>query len=114
MQVINDGDTSVELIAVRTTVAREVQIHEMKMTENQTKNAMAGMRQHESVTIAPHATVTFAPGGLHLMLIDLTRPLKEGERIAVTLQFKSNTVLSVPFTVRSVLHETATTEPPAR
>ena len=38
--------------------------------------------------IPPHATVTLAPGGFHLMFIDLKAPLVEGAEVPVTLTFE--------------------------
>ena len=101
MKVSNAGSAPVLLTGATAAVAGEVQMHETQPTQE----GMAGMRQHESVTIAPHSSVTFSPGGLHLMLLGLKRPLHDGERIDVTLHFRGANELRVPFTVRSVLRE---------
>ena len=100
MTVRNNGTAAITLIGAQTTIARTVQMHETR-----TQGSMAGMRQRDSVTIPSHSVVTFAPGALHLMLIDLIRPLHDSERIDMTLKFKGAAPLRVPFTVRSVLSE---------
>jgi copper(I)-binding protein len=46
------------------------------------------MREVPSIEIPPGRTVTFGPGGLHLMMIGLTRPLRQGETVPVTLRFE--------------------------
>jgi copper(I)-binding protein len=44
-----------------------------------------GMRDIDSVSIPPGQTVEFKPGALHIMLIGLTRPLKDGDMLPLTL-----------------------------
>ena len=39
--------------------------------------------------LAPGATLEMEPGGLHIMLMGLTGPLKQGETISVTLDFET-------------------------
>ncbi|WP_207537330.1 copper chaperone PCu(A)C [Sabulicella rubraurantiaca] len=46
------------------------------------------MRPVEAVEVQPGTVVTLRPGGLHLMLYGLARPLSPGEQIPVTLRFE--------------------------
>ena len=46
------------------------------------------MRRIDGVDVDPGATAVFAPGGLHIMLIKLKAPLKEGESFPLTLTFE--------------------------
>ena len=46
------------------------------------------MREVPAIELPPGQAVTLAPGGLHLMLIGLTRPLAVGEAVPVTLRFE--------------------------
>jgi copper(I)-binding protein len=46
-----------------------------------------GMRPLASLDLPAGETLTLEPGGLHVMLIDVT-PLAEGERISVTLHWQ--------------------------
>jgi len=43
------------------------------------------MRQFDSIDLKAGETATLKPGGLHIMLIDLKQPLKEGESFPLTL-----------------------------
>jgi copper(I)-binding protein len=43
--------------------------------------------------------VTLGPGGYHLMLIGLVRPLKTGDRIPATLAFANGARVKVEFAV---------------
>lgn len=46
------------------------------------------MEMQDTVQIAPGDTLSFAPGGYHVMLLDLTEPLVEGDLFALTLSFE--------------------------
>jgi copper(I)-binding protein len=59
------------------------------------------MRRLQVLAIAPGATVTFAPGGLHLMLENLRKPVKIGDRVPVVLTFDRTGSMRVVFEVRA-------------
>jgi copper(I)-binding protein len=46
--------------------------------------------------------ITLRPGGSHLMLVDITRPLKKGERFPVTLRFERAGELQVEVEVQDI------------
>jgi len=71
------------LISASTPVAEHAELHESMQS-----GGMSKMRPVASVPMTAGATVTFAPGGLHVMLIGLKRPLKEGDSFPLTLQFE--------------------------
>jgi len=68
------------LIAVSSTVAASSEIHTMTMD-----NGVMKMRQMEDLPLPAKQTVKLGPGGEHLMLMGLKKPLKEGETIPLTL-----------------------------
>lgn len=80
--VRNGGTTGDRLVGATTTAAAMVQIHEVTMADG----AMQ-MRERPGVDIPPGGTVRLEPGGLHLMLMDLAKPLVTGESVPVTLEF---------------------------
>ncbi|WP_262693830.1 copper chaperone PCu(A)C [Kordiimonas aquimaris] len=47
------------------------------------------MEMQDEVPIAPAEKLSFEPGSYHVMLIDLTEPLVEGDVFPVTLSFKN-------------------------
>ncbi len=63
------------------------------------------MRQLESLDLPAQRTVKLEPGGVHIMLLDLKRPLKPGDKIPLrfTLQRanRSKLVVEVQAEVRS-------------
>jgi len=82
LSITNRGRTADRLIAASSAAAARVSLHESAMV-----GSVATMRPVDAVTIPVGATVAFRPGGLHLMLEGLKRPLKVGGRVAVTLVF---------------------------
>jgi copper(I)-binding protein len=77
------GDVADRLIAAKTDRAAMTQVH--AVTES---DGMARMREAGRVDVPPHASVVFAPTGLHLMLMDLGAPLVAGQPFVVTLTFE--------------------------
>lgn len=60
------------------------------------------MRRVEKLAVAPGSTQVFAPGGLHLMLMNLTAPLKEGTSFPLTLKFEKAGDISVDVAVAGI------------
>lgn len=54
--------------------------------------------QHD-VPIAPGETLAFAPGGYHVMLMQLTEPLTEGDVFPLTLMFRQAGEVTIYVTV---------------
>ena len=80
-------------------MAARVEIH-----SNRQRDGMMAMRKEESLTLAPGQQLRFAPGGYHLMLINLKQPLRDGQRVQFSLIVDGD-VLQVEAPVRSVLNE---------
>ena len=70
------GSAGAALIAVETPAAGRAELHSMSME--------AGVMRMRSVGKID-LPAKLAPGGLHVMLLDLRRPLKEGDRVPLTL-----------------------------
>lgn len=82
LTLINNGDSAEQLLGAITPVADKVQFH--STTE---ENGMSRMRELDVVDLAAHGRVTFDPGGMHVMLVGLKQPLKEGQTFPLTLTF---------------------------
>jgi len=54
------------------------------------------------LTIEPGKTIKLAPGGYHLMMMDLKNPLKQGEKLPITLQFEKAGKVAVTLDVQGV------------
>jgi copper(I)-binding protein len=66
------------------------------------ESGVSRMEPVERVTLNPKQTVTFAPGGFHLMFVQHRQEVHVGEEVAVTLQFSDGATLTTPFTVVGV------------
>ena len=84
LTIENKGTTPDRLIGGSADVAGKVAVHEMAMN-----NGVMTMRPlDKGLKIDPGQTVKLAPGGYHLMMFDLKSPLKQGDKIPVTLEFE--------------------------
>jgi periplasmic copper chaperone A len=54
------------------------------------------------MTIDPGKTVKLAPNGYHLMIMDLKSPLKQGDKLPLTLQFEKAGKVAVTLDVQGV------------
>jgi periplasmic copper chaperone A len=81
-EIINPGAADT-LLRIESPVAREAEMH-----MNHMEGGMMQMRPMSSVNVPEHGRVRFEPDGLHVMLIDLRQPLKEGQRFPMTLVFR--------------------------
>ncbi len=94
-RIRNTGDERDYLVGVRSGVAETAEIHTTVM-----EDSMMKMRRLNEVEIPPGKTVEFRPMGKHIMLIDLKKPLREGERVKLTLIFRKSGEISVTAEVR--------------
>lgn len=98
LTITNTGTTSDRLISIKSPAAGAVQVHEMKMDGN-----VMRMREIEGgLAIPAGATVALAPGGFHLMMMGLKAPLKQGERVPVTLVFEKAGSIDVELAVEAM------------
>jgi copper(I)-binding protein len=98
LTIENKGSAPDRLIGGSADAAAAVQVHEMTM-----KDGVMTMRQLEQgLTIEPGKTVKLAPGGLHLMLVDLKGQLKQGDKLPITLEFEKAGKVKLTFDVQGV------------
>jgi copper(I)-binding protein len=69
-----------KLISVTTPAAKSVEIH-----ESQQMQGMMHMHAVEAVPLPAGKRVELKPGGFHVMLVDLAKPLGEGDSVPLTL-----------------------------
>jgi periplasmic copper chaperone A len=98
LKVTNKGSEPDRLIGGSTPIAGRFQIHEMTMD-----NDVMKMREKEGgIVIPPGQTVELAPGGLHVMMLDLKQPLTAGEKVKGTLRFEKAGTVEVEFAVEAM------------
>ena len=97
LTVENQGSEADRLLRAETDVSEAADVHETTM-----EGGVARMKPTGGLAVAPHGRLELKPGGYHLMLTGLKRPLKEGERFAATLVFEKAGRVPVTFTVRGI------------
>ena len=97
MQLRNDNDTEGFLVSADTPVAAVVELHSHTMD-----GGVMRMRQVPQIPLPPNTSVSLEPGGLHIMLFDLTAPLSPGDEVPITLTFSDGSSKAVTAEVRSV------------
>ena len=74
------SSTDARLVGVESPAAGLSEIHEMAMQDN-----VMRMRAVEGLALPAGKAVELRPGGYHLMLLDLKKPLEAGQSVQVTL-----------------------------
>lgn len=89
----NKGNTLCILSGAKTRVAKRVELH-----EHINQNGVMRMRQVSGIVLPKQTQTELKPGGLHLMLFDLTSDLKSGNGIDMTLEYedKSQKTIVLP------------------
>lgn len=93
MTIANDGKTDDRLVSITSPVSDDVQLHEMVVV-----NGIMKMRQlKDGIPVPAGKTVKLAPGGLHVMFMNVKKPFKEGDMVPGTLHFEKAGDVAVEF-----------------
>jgi periplasmic copper chaperone A len=95
MTISNSGDKPDRLTGVKTEIATDAMLHESRLEGD----VMKMVHLHDGLEITPHGAAELKPLGAHVMLMGLTRPLKEGETFPLTLTFANQGDVTVTVTV---------------
>lgn len=93
---LTNGEAADTLVGVRATNADRVEIHGTTMEQG-----MMRMRPVAALPLGRREVVRFEPGGLHVMLIGLAKPLRAGDRFTLWLEFERAGAREVPVEVRA-------------
>ncbi len=93
------------LVGAESPAAGSVEIHETKMENN-----VMRMRAMSRLELPPGKTVELKPGGYHIMLISLPRPLKKGEVVPIRLKVEMADKSVRTLEVRAEVRESAASE----
>jgi periplasmic copper chaperone A len=98
LTIENKGSSPDRLVGGSGNVAGKLEVHEMT-----TENGVMKMRPLEKgLVIEPGKTVKLTPGGYHLMMFDLKNPLKQGDKVPVTLEFEKAGKVTLSLDVQAV------------
>ena len=91
----NDTGKSDRLLRISSPVAENVQVHRTEILDG-----IARMRQVAVLHVDAGQTIEFAPNGMHVMLTGLKKPLVDGGKFDLELQFEVGGLRKVPVVVR--------------
>lgn len=98
LKVTNNGAAADRLVGGTSDIAGRVEFHEMAMS-----GGVMRMRPLEAgLEIKPGQTVELAPGGHHMMFMDLKRQLKQGDTVKASLRFEKAGTVEITFNVGAV------------
>lgn len=92
----NTGTQEDRLVAASSPAAARVELH----TSLREGDVMR-MRPVETIAVPAGGSVTLAPGGMHLMLLGLTRSMEVGQTIPLTLRFERAGQVTVNLAVQA-------------
>jgi periplasmic copper chaperone A len=98
LTIENRGSAADRLIGGTGDLTDHIEVHEMT-----TSNGVMTMRAlDKGLAIGPGQTVRLEPGGYHLMMFDLKSPLKQGDKVPVTLEFEKAGKVTVSLDVQGI------------
>ena len=95
MGISNEGDHPDTLIGVEVGFAAKAMLH----TTEFSADGVASMKHVEALEIPADDTIVLEPGGYHIMLMGLTRPLNVGDMLPATLIFEQAGRVEIEFMV---------------
>ena len=94
-RIENHCPAPVTIVSASSAAFADTSLHETKIVDG-----VSRMRPVPELRIAPDAAAVLKPGGLHLMLMQPTAPLKAGSRIAVEFELQDGRRLLGEFELR--------------
>lgn len=96
----NSGAAPVELTGARSPACGMLMLH-----QSIESGGMSRMHDVRSLTVPAGGSLTFAPGGYHLMCMKPTAAMTPGKKVTVTLVFANGTGTEANFAVRNAAGE---------
>ncbi len=97
--ITSAADDSLVAVSVSSDVAARAEIHEvvkaMDMGDDEMHDGAMSMQEMDALELPAGTLVQLVPGGYHIMLIDLAKPLVVGETFDLTLDFDQAPDLTV-------------------
>ena len=98
LTITNTGTAPDRLVGGASDVSSRFEIHEMSMDGG----VMKMRAMPKGVEIKPGETVTFKPGGYHVMFMGIKQPFEQGKRVKATLEFEKAGKVDLDFAVEGV------------
>lgn len=95
LELVNASGAEVRLVGAASPAARAVELHHVLR-----EGGRARMRPTARIVVPPRGTAVLEPGGSHVMLIGLVRPLVAGATVPLVLRFSDGDSLAIEAPVR--------------
>lgn len=82
MVIRNGGDQDIKVVKASNPASRVTELH-----THLNEGGVMKMRPVPAIDVKAKGEAVLKPGGLHVMLIDLKAPMKEGDVVPITLSF---------------------------
>jgi periplasmic copper chaperone A len=92
----NDSDTAHQLVGAASPACGMAMLHQSKSVDGVEK-----MLEVKQVEVPAHGSITFAPGGYHVMCMKPGDAVSPGKTIPITLKFADGSNLTADFAVKS-------------
>ena len=73
-----------KLVKAESSLTNTVELHDMKM-----KDGVMEMKAVEAIVIPANKLVDLKPGGFHIMLIKISKPINKGDEVPLILTFEN-------------------------
>jgi len=90
MVIVNNSNKEIILDSASSDIAGATEIHQMS-----DMNGMMNMAMASNIHIPALGKVTLKPGGFHIMLINLKKPVNKGDVIPITLHFQDGSSIII-------------------
>ena len=92
----NKSDSDDSILSVTSNIARVTEVHEMLE-----EDGIMSMRHRPQLAVPAGQTVRMGPGGLHFMLLDITKTMDEGHSVPLTITFEKAGPVTVEMPIYS-------------
>ncbi len=88
---------TVKLVKAETAVANIAELHSMNM-----KDGVMEMKAESSFNVPAGKTIELKPGGMHIMLMQVAKPIKAGDKVPLKLTFDTGGGNSLVMNVEAI------------
>jgi len=98
LSIENTGPAPDRLVSASTDAAARIEIHETSLSDG----IMRMREKADGLVIPAGATVELKPNAMHLMLVNLKAPLKQGGTVKATLVFERAGAVSIELQIQGI------------
>ena len=103
LELHNPNKTDITLIGANSTISDRIELHEHTMSDG----LMRMQKINNGITVPAESKATLAPGGYHIMIMNLKKVINEGEQYTLTLDFSDGSQQTINTTAKKPSHHSA-------